>query len=469
MKRNGLAFFFCLICLFPLCVTAQYHYQLSPAWQTGEGVYVVVDEVEFFGNNMRGNRVLVVANIDGSTNPLHAWINQDFGANYTVKCDVRMESWHDQQDLSRGGIAVRLQPQGNNEGEGQDRAINLLFHENYDTVEYLNDFRAWANTNDNQFMWDKGVMYTFELTVTGNTVNGKVYRTDEGPDGVESIVLNEWTHASFSDRTTGFPGITGSNIQGQVVIFDNFQVLVNGEVVFEDNFEGDLERIPQTVGLSENWVYGEGGYWVVDDGVLYGIATSRLDPKKIWFKEEIIGGASIKADVRMLSWHDGIFIPGANADYSRSGVSLHIQPDGRGGGRAPSDRGPGEARSIVMLLHDNINTVEFLNDFAAWANLDDNTIPWNAGTWYTFEMRSDGFVVEGTFIERDDPGTAVEMTPWEFPGVADRLDGFAGLSTSTVSGEMAAFDNVEIRDENGSILFSDDFETVVDVREWYLF
>lgn len=469
MKSNIATLFLGACLIYPITVSAQYHYQLGPEWVTGEGVFVVVDEVEFFGNDLRGNRVLVVANIDGSTNPQHAWINQDFGADYTVRCDVRMESWHDLQDLSRGGVAVRLRPSGTNEGTGQDRALNLLFHENYNTVEYLNDFRAWANTNDDEYLWEKGVMYTFELTVTGNTLSGRVYRTDEGPDGENSITLADWTHDSFADRATGFPGITGSNVQGQVAVFDNFEVIVNGEVVFSDDFEGDLQRVPQTVGLSSSWMQGEGGYWVVDDGVLYGISTSRLDPKKVWFNQEIIGGASIKADVNMLTWHDDVFVPGGNADLSRSGVALHIQPGGRGGGRQPSERGPGEDRGILMLFHDNIDTVEFLNDHVAWANLDDNTIPWDVGKWYTFEMRSDGFLVEGTFTERDNPDNTIEMTLWEFPGRDNRTNGFAGLAASTIPGEVAAFDNVEIRDENGNVLFTDDFETFVDVADWAIY
>lgn len=458
-KGHFLGLFVCCL-MFPLTGLAQFHYQLSSDWTTGNGIYVVVDEVEFFGNDLRGNRALYVANIDGNSDPLHAWIAQDFGTDYTVRCDVRMESWMDGQDLSRSGIAVRLAPQETN---GQDRAVNLLFHEDFNTVEYLNDFRAWANTNDGAFAWEKGVMYTMELTVSGSTVSGSVTRVD---DPAVSITLDSW---DFSDRPDGFPGITGSNIQGQVTVFDNFEVIVNGQTVFSDDFEGDLVQVSQTVGLSDDWIHGEGGYWVVDNGVLYGIATSRLDPKKLWFKDEITEGASISGDVNMLSWHDDVFIPGANADFSRSGLSLHIQPEGRGGGREPSDRGPGESRGIVMLLHDNINTVEFLNDHAAWANLDDDTIPWDPGAWYRMDFRSDGFVVDGTFAERDDASTAIEMTPWEFPGVADRFDGFAGLSISTTPGEVAAFDNIEIRNSNGDIIFTDDFENFVDVENWSLF
>jgi len=101
--------------------------------------------------------------------------------------------------------------------------------------------------------------------------------------------------------------------------------------------------------------------------------------------------------------------------------------------------------------------------------VDDDTIPWDVGTWYTFEMRSDGFVVDGTFTETADAANTVEMTPYEFPGVGDRLDGFAGLGASTVSGEVSAFDNVEIRDGSGNVIFSDDFETFVSVDQWSLY
>ena len=445
---------------------------------------MVVEEVDFFGNDARGNRVLVSANFDNPDFlPVHAWINQDFGADYTVKCDVRMESWVEPDaeslpmDLSRGGVAVRLNPAGANESSNpdDDRALNMLFHDNFETIEYLNDFRAWADTNDHEFPWVKGVMYTFELTIEGDQLSGKIYRTEEGPGS--AFELAAWTHESFTDRVVGFPGLTGSNSNGTMVIYDNFEVIVDGNVAFSDDFEGDLEVAPQTVGLSDEWAHGEGGCWVVKNGALYGISTSRLDPKKLWYKEEIIEGASIKADIQILSWHSDIFLPGNDwgGDLSRSGLSLHIQPEGRGGGREPSDTSPGESRGIVMLFHDNSEqagprlTLEFLNDHVGWANLDDELFPWNLGTWYTMEFRSDGFVVEGTVTNGSDPGDTFEMTPWEFPGVEDRFDGFAGLSISTVPGQIAVYDNVEIRDGDGNVIFTDDFETFVNVDDWYFY
>lgn len=449
------------VCLAP-AVQAQTHFKLGGDWVTGDGFWVVVSDV-FSGPGAEdpstANNILVSAALD-DLDPKHAWVNQDFGPNYTVRCDVIMESWVNDADLSRAGIGVRIQPRGESGSDTEDRGVNLLFHENIDTLEYLNDKVAWANTNDNEFPWDVGVWYTFELTVVDQTVTGRAWMREEGPEGPESIELDPWT---FAGRETGFPGVTGSSLPGLMASFDNFEVLVDGEQVFFDDFEGHEEGQPQAVGLSDDWVAGEAGFYLVQDGILYGIATNNIDPKHAWFNQELIEGQSIKADVQMVSWQD-------QNDLSRAGVAVHIQPGGRAGGRQPTDFSPGEDRGINMLFHENINTVEFLNDLVAWANLDDNSIPWDVGTWYTFDFRSDGFFVEGTFVERGaDPSTAIEMTPWEIPSPGDRLDGYAGLTASTRRGLINAWDNVEIRNNAGEVVFTDDFETFVGVDEWAVY
>lgn len=446
----------------PLSSQAQTHFQLGGEWETGEGFWVVVSDV-FSGpgatDPSTANNILVSAALDG-LDPKHAWVNRDFGPDYTVRCDVIMESWVDDADLSRAGVAVRTQPRGQSGSNTEDRAINLLYHQNISTVEYLNDKVAWANTNDNQYPWVVGTWYTFELTVTGQTVNGKVWNRADGPTSANAITLAPWT---FSGRATGFPGVTASTNVGLMASFDNFTVEVNGQQVFFDDFEAHTTPQPQAVGLSDNWVAGEAGFYIVQGGELFGIATNNIDPKHAWYREPLVGGASISADVRMVSWQD-------EADLSRAGLALHIQNGGTAGGRQPTSFSPGEDRAINMLFHQNINTIEFLNDLVAWANLDDNSIPWDVGSWYRFDYRSDGFVVDGTFNERGaDASQAVEMQPWQFPGPENRLDGFAGLTASTRRGLINAWDNVEIRNEAGQVVFSDDFETFVGVDEWSLY
>ncbi len=162
-----------------------------------------------------------------NTDPKHAWINLDVGNNYTVEADVRIDAWIDNDDYSRAGVAVRLNPETNN-------AVNLIFHENMETVEYLNDKLAWSNTNDNAFLWRTGIWYTFHVVVNGNEIQGYV-QSLEAPNE-EKYHLPRW---NFSERDSGFPGLTASSNPGVNVSFDNFRVFVEDQLVYEDKFDGN--------------------------------------------------------------------------------------------------------------------------------------------------------------------------------------------------------------------------------------
>ncbi len=413
-------------------VNAQ-HYQLGPEWVTGEGVYVIAEE--------DGNRYLVGAAVNNA-DPKHAWVNQDFGDTYTVRCDVRMDSWVNEEDLSRAGIAAQITPDGTAPDGDGDRGINLLFHDTTSNIEFLNDLRAWAD--DTAFEWSTGTWYTFELTITdGITASGSVTNVDDPADSVELV---PWDFPDPQNRF-GFAGITPSTLGGLMASYDNFEVEVDGSVVFSDDFEG-TNPISSTVGLGSEWVAGQAGYYVVDDGTLFAIATSGADPKHAWFGQEIIGGAQISADVSMLSWVDG-------EDLSRAGVAVHIQPDGT----APDGGGD---RGINLLFHDNLNNIEYLNDLRAWAT--DEAFAWEVGTVYRFNLASDGTTVTGSV---DD----FELAPWDFPDPQNRQNGFAGITPSTLRGLIAGFDNVEIRDGSGNVIFADNFEAfqTSNVNTWELF
>ena len=45
-----------------------------------------------------------------------------------------------------------------------------------------------------------------------------------------------WEDASINQRASGYPGLTASTLQGLQSQYDNFEVIVNGEVVFSDDF-----------------------------------------------------------------------------------------------------------------------------------------------------------------------------------------------------------------------------------------
>ena len=434
------------------------HFKPGPDWVTGDGTWVVVKESSGTNNVMVGAAINAV-------DPKHAWVNKDFGPDYTVKCDVRMDTWVDAQDLSRAGIAARIQPDGTGGGtKTEDRGICMLFHENLKTIEFLNDMAAWANKDDGKFTWTTGTWYTFEMTVKGMNVSGKITNKTKATD---TFTMTPW---DFTLRTTGFPGLTACTSAGLMASFDNFQVIVNGNVVFSDDFEKPGPAISQKVGVSDSWVAGEAGYYVVDGGVLYGIATNGVDPKHLWFKDALNGGGSITGDCKMVSWVD-------KQDLTRAGFALHIQPQGTGGGRAPSATTPGEDRGINMLFHENVSTIEYLNDMKAWANLDDNKFPWTVGTWYTFQFTSDGKTVNGTITNKAKATDTYTLKPWLFPtdpySATDknpnRTNGFAGLTASTNAGIINAWDNIVIKDASGKVVFSDNFEGTTGVMDWSLY
>ena len=413
-----------------LPAVAQQHYSLSSDWVTGEGEYVVVPDGD-------DNHILSTAALNNA-DPKHAWVNGDFPNEITLVCDIRIDSWVDGEDLSRAGIAVHIQPDGTAPDGGGDRGINMLVHDASNNVEFLNDLRGWGD--DTEFDWDVGTWYTMELTTDGTTVTGSM--TERGnPDN--TVELAPWDFPDPQNRQGGFPGVTASTLGGLMASFDNFMVMDSaGNVLFQDDFESPGSAISQLKGLNARWEAGQAGYYVAQDGVMYGIATSGADPKHAWFDSEIEGAVSMAADVMLMSWQDG-------EDLSRAGLAVHIQPDGT----APDGGGD---RGINILFHDSFGNIEFLNDLRGWG--DDTAFDWTINTWYRVEISSDGTTVTGSATEIDNPDNTVELAAWDFPDPQNRQNGFAGVTPSTLIGLIAAYDNVEVTDGEGNVLFQDDFE-----------
>lgn len=215
---------------------------LGPQWVLGDGIYFVENGVL---------RAIALDNVD----PKHAWVQLDLGPdwNYTVRCDIRMDTWENNADLSRAGICVRLRPDGTGGGGAgptQDRAVNLLFHENTETLEFLNDLVGWANQDDNLYPWEPGQWYTFELIADGDFVEGSVIK--KGDPETEKFEMTPWAIATPADRAEGYPGVTASTLgvsanapEGMMASFDNFQVLKGGQVVFSDDFDTVQTSVPE--------------------------------------------------------------------------------------------------------------------------------------------------------------------------------------------------------------------------------
>ncbi|MEW6238262.1 MAG: hypothetical protein AB1656_22965 [Candidatus Omnitrophota bacterium] len=425
------------------------HWNLGPDWVTGDGVYAIVDE-------SATNKVMISAALD-NTDPKHAWINKDFGTDYTVRCDVSMESWQEGHDLSRAGIAAMIQPDGVGGGSAtEDRGVCLLIHQDANRVQFLNDMEAWQDP-PTVFAWKLKTWYTFEMTVSGTKVSGKI---TEKAKPTNTIDIPAWeNYNGAAKRVGGFVGITASTLGGLIAMYDNFQVLVNGEVKFSDDFQTPGDPMPAASGLSDSWVIGEAGMYLVKNGVLYGVATSNVDPKHAWFNQELEKGGRIMGYCKMLSWEAH--------DHSRSGLGIHIQPHGAGTGRQPSETTPGEDRGLNLLFHDNVNRVQFLNDMRAWGPAI--TFAWKVDTWYLFDLQSDGNQVSGSITNVAKPSDSVILAPWTYDKDQPRVNGYAGLTASTRRGQICAWDNIVIFDASGAKVFSDDFQGGTGIGEWSLY
>jgi len=193
---------------------------LGPLWIVGDdaGVWKVADGV-------------LSAFADNGNDPKHAWVNLDMAdGNYTVKCDVRMLDWFD-DDLPRAGISVRINPDDNGANPGSDRGLNLLFHDDTNSVDILNDLTTWGERVD--VAWEVGTWYTMALAADGNNLDA--FFTEQGND-VFAAPLTSWSEDRNDLRSPGFPGLTASTYMGLTVEFDNFEVIVGGNVVFSDDF-----------------------------------------------------------------------------------------------------------------------------------------------------------------------------------------------------------------------------------------
>ena len=135
-----------------------------------------------------------------------------------------MVDWVD-GDYARSGVAVWVNP------DDHERALNFLLHEDNNSVDMLNDAVIWGAYGD--YSWKTGEWYTITLEAKGSLLTGRIQKTGTN----ENPYVLIWDDGYAAMRSPGFPGLTGSTMLGLTAQFDNFQVIVDGKVVFFDNFD----------------------------------------------------------------------------------------------------------------------------------------------------------------------------------------------------------------------------------------
>ncbi len=189
---------------------------LNPEWVIGTGgIWSVADGV-------------LSCYADTRDDPKHAWVDMDLGTgDYAVKADLRMVDWEN-TDYARAGVAVRVNP---DDGE---RALNALVHNDTNSFDLLNDLVSWGTRGD--YAWNVGQWYSISLTAEGSRLTGSI----KARGSAEEAFTITWDDPRAEERSPGYPGLTASSLEGLTAQFDNFEVLVDGRVVFSDDFDDSV-------------------------------------------------------------------------------------------------------------------------------------------------------------------------------------------------------------------------------------
>src|SRR5262249_29153269 len=148
------------------------------------------------GSWLQSNGVLAQTGT-GNSDPKKALLtDQAYPANLAVAAKVRVDSWAG-GDYARAGVSLDQDP-------STGRGYNLVFHNNTNTVQFLDEGVAWGNAY--AFNWAVGAWYWFKLEALNGTLYGKVWQ-----DGTPEPSNWMFTQAGWADRAGGAPGLNGGS------------------------------------------------------------------------------------------------------------------------------------------------------------------------------------------------------------------------------------------------------------------
>jgi hypothetical protein len=138
-----------------------------------------------------------------------------FGSDLTITAKVRIDTWID-GDLARGGVSLFT-----NTGDGN--GYNLLFHNNHNTVQWLDDKVMWV-TPAYTFSFTNSNWYWFRMNMSSGTLYGKIWL-----DGTAEPA--SWPYSWTRSGRSGYPALNGGSSTGgssySTVSFDDVLVCAN--------------------------------------------------------------------------------------------------------------------------------------------------------------------------------------------------------------------------------------------------
>lgn len=132
--------------------------------------------------------------------------------NYTLTAKVYVDQWTN-SDQARAGVSLFSNPSN---GCG----YNLLFHNDKNTVQFLDDLRGWSGNFT--YSWTENKWYCFKLKSEGSKLYGKIWE-----DGFAEPVNWLFEHTfTFTPQRTGYPALNGGSGNCQVW-FDDVSVSID--------------------------------------------------------------------------------------------------------------------------------------------------------------------------------------------------------------------------------------------------
>jgi PKD repeat protein len=136
-----------------------------------------------------------------------------FGTSHVITAKVRINSWVEGADMSRGGVS--LFTSSADDGNG----YNLVFHNNHNNLQFLDDKVMWL-TPGYTYPWTSGTWYWYKLKMENGILYGKVWQDGSGePTGW----LYTWTRSGRG----GYPALNGGSANSEgysTVSFDDVSV-----------------------------------------------------------------------------------------------------------------------------------------------------------------------------------------------------------------------------------------------------
>jgi len=191
----------------PVCFSDDFNdNMLGSAWTTMRGTWTEAGGVLSQTSTASGDPKKAIISNSGL----------NFGSNLTIIAKVRVNTWID-GDMARAGVSLFTSTT-----DGDGRGYNLVFHNNHNTVQWLDDKVMW-NPTIYPFAFTNGNWYWFKMKMDSGTLYGRIW-----PDG--TVEPTNWPYTWTRSGRTGYPALNGGSSNGAVnvtVSFDDVLVCSN--------------------------------------------------------------------------------------------------------------------------------------------------------------------------------------------------------------------------------------------------